>query len=88
MKLYEVSCIVKEVRPKNGVRVSLEEAQTLVEGYVELIHLDDDNILLCDEEGFLKHKSINVLATMQAKRLGWKGRVLVGSVLFLKDKEF
>lgn len=88
MKLYEVGCIAKEVQPKNGVKISLEEAQALVDGYVELFHLNDDNILLCDEEGLLKHKPINTLATIQARGLGWKGSYLVGSVLFLKDKEF
>ena len=88
MKLYEVGCIVKEVQSKNGVKVTLEEAQALVGGSVELVHLDDNNILLCDEEGLLKHKPINTLATIQAKGLGWNGSYLVGSVLFLKDKEF
>lgn len=67
MKLYEVGCIVKDVQPKNGEKISLEEAQALVDGYVELVHLNDDNILLCDEEGLLKHKPINTLATIQAR---------------------
>lgn len=88
MKLYKIGCIAKEVQPKNGEKISLEEAQALVDGYVELIHLDGDNILLCDEEGLLKNKPINTLATIQARGLGWKGSYLVGSVLFLKDKEF
>lgn len=88
MKLYEVGGIIKEVQPKNGEKISLEEAQALVDGYVELIHLDGDNILLCDEEGLLKNKPINTLATIQARGLGWKGSYLVGSVLFFKDKEF
>ena len=88
MKLYEVGGIIKEVQPKNGEKISLEEAQALVDGYVELVHLEDDNILLCDEEGLLKQKPINILATIQAMGLGWKGSYLVGSVLFLKDKEF
>ena len=34
--LYEVGCICKEVQPNNGVKISLEEAQALVGGYVEL----------------------------------------------------
>ena len=88
MKLYEVGGIIKEVQPKNGEKITIVEAQDLVGGYVELVYLDDDNILLCDEEGLLKHKPINTLATIQAKGLGWKGSYLVGSVLFLKDKEF
>ena len=29
MKLYEVGCIVKDVQPKNGEKISLEEAQAL-----------------------------------------------------------
>lgn len=88
VKLYEVGCIVKEVQPKNGEKISLEEARALVDGYVELIHLDGDNILLCDGDGVLRFKRINTLATSHAKQLGWKGSYLVGSVLFLKDKEF
>lgn len=88
MKLYEVGCIIKEVQPKDGVKISLEEAQALIGGYVELVHLENDNILLCDKEGLLKQKPINTLATIQAMGLGWKGSYLVGSVLFLKDKEF
>lgn len=64
------------------------EALALVDGYVELIHLDGDNILLCDDDGVLRFKRINTLATSHAKQLGWKGSYLVGSVLFLKDKEF
>lgn len=67
MKLYKIGCIAKEVQPKNGEKISLEEAQALVDGYVELIHLDGDNILLCDEEGLLKNKPINTLATIQAR---------------------
>lgn len=86
MKLYEVGCIVKEVQPKNGVKITLEETQALVGGYVELVHLDDNNILLCDEEGLLKHKPINTLATIQAKGLGWKGSYLVGSVFIFKGQ--
>jgi hypothetical protein len=34
------------MQPKNGVKITLEEAQALVGGYVELVHLDDNNILL------------------------------------------
>lgn len=88
MKLYEVGCIVKWVQPKNGEKISLEEAQALVGGYVELVHFDGDNILLCDGDGVLMFKRINTLATSHAKQLGWKGSYLVGSVLFLKEKEF
>ena len=82
MKLYEVGCIVKDVQPKNGEKISLEEAQALVDGYVELVHLNDDNILLCDEEGLLKHKPINTLATIQARGLAGKVVIWLGTFYF------
>ena len=89
MKLYEVGCIVKEVQPKNGVKITLEEAQALVGGPPPPAHLDANNILLCDDDRLLQHKPITTFATIHPKRLGWKGICcLVGSVLFLKDKEF
>ncbi len=87
-KLYNVGRSVDEVQPKNGKKFSLEEVQSLVGGHVELIHLNGDNILLCDGDGVLRFKRVNTLATKHAKQLGWKGSYLVGNVLFLKDKEF
>ncbi len=86
-KLYEVGCTVKEVQPKDGKKFTLKEAQSLVGGYVELVHLDGDNILLCDEEGLLKEKPVNQEASIEARRMGWRGGFLVGSILFLKDGE-
>lgn len=87
-KLYTVDYKESDVQPKDGEKFTLEEAQAIVGGYVELVRLDNDNILLCDEEGFIKRKRINIKATLQAKEMGWKGECLCGSVLFLKDKEF
>lgn len=87
-KLYEVGCIVKEVQPKDGKKFTLNETQSLVGGWVEMVHLEGDNILLCDEEGLLKEKPVNQEASVMAKDMGWQGGFLVGSVLFLKDDEF
>lgn len=87
-KLYDVGCTEKEVQPKDGKKFTLQEAQALVGGWVELVHLDGDNILLCDEGGLQKEKAVNQEASILAKRMGWQGGFLVGSVLFLKDKEF
>ena len=87
-KLYEVGCPVREVQPKVGKKFTLQEAQSLVGGWVEVVHLEGDNILLCDEEGLLKEKPVNQEASVMAKRMGWKGGFLVGSVLFLKNNEF
>lgn len=91
-RLYKVMnkgcCIGIEVQPKNGKAFTLEEAQFMVGGYIEVVHLDGDNILVCDEEGRLKDKERNEMATFNATQLGYKGNeYLVGDVLFCKDKE-
>lgn len=80
---------VTEIEPKVGGKFALKEAQTLVGGYVELVRLNDDNIMLLDEEGLLKSKEINLQAMRYAHQLGWMNcDILVGDVLFLKDNEF
>lgn len=79
---------VIEIEPNVGGKFELKEAQTLVGGYVELVHLNDDNIMLLDEEGLLENKEVNLPAMRYAQRLGWCGGLLVGNILFLKDNEF
>lgn len=77
-----------EVQPENGEVFTLEEAQAMVGGYIEVVHLKDDDILVCDEEGRLKDKERNEFATFMAVQLGYKGNeYLVGDVLFCKDNE-
>lgn len=88
-KIYSVAgSVMEEVVPNDGKKFSLEEAQAIVDGYVELIHLEGDDILLCDEEGLIKNKPVNIMATKHAKQLGWRGDFLVGNVMFLKNGEF
>lgn len=91
-RLYKVMdkgcCTGIEVQPKNGKAFTLEEAQAMVGGYIEVVHLKDNDILVCDEEGRLKDKERNEIATFRATQLGYKGNeYLVGDVLFCKDNE-
>jgi hypothetical protein len=52
-----------EIQPLNGVNWSLEELQTLVGGYIEVIGTKDGRFLVIDEEGKLKRKPLNAAAT-------------------------
>lgn len=63
---------------------TLEEAQALVGGYVEVVYLPDGRQMLIDEEGKLKRKPVNVEATML---YGRRNDVIVGDVVVL-EKEF
>ena len=80
---------VSEIKPRNGKKFGLDEAQALIGGYVEVIHLKDDNIILIDEDGLYKNLQINFQATKAAGQLGWPfSEWLVGNALICKDNEF
>lgn len=86
-KVMENGSAYFDVNPKDGNKFTLEEAQAMVGGYIEVVHLNDGRILVCDEEGRLKQKRVNKNATKEAYKLGYKGHFLVGDVLFCKDNE-
>lgn len=54
---------VIEVAPENGTDFSLEELQTIVGGWIEIVNLRDGRLLCLDEEGKLKGKERNHVAT-------------------------
>jgi hypothetical protein len=59
----------------------LEDVQAAVGGYVELVHLQGGLILLVDEEGKLKHKRGNLMASAIA------GHTIVGDVLLCRIED-
>lgn len=73
-----------EVKPANGREFTLEEVQALVGGYVEMVALPrKGESLLCDEEGMLKNKRLNL--NFHCNHTPW---ALLGDVLVVKQGEF
>jgi hypothetical protein len=62
---YRTDGTIEELQPANGVNWSLEELQLLVGGWIEVTRTLDGRFLVVDEEGKLKRKEVNVLATKQ-----------------------
>jgi len=60
---------------------TLEEAQKIVGGYVQLVDLRGEGCLLVDEEGLLKRKYVNPVATALYNKL-FKGNI-VGDVIHI-----
>lgn len=86
--LYDTIGNVTEIQPDEGETFSLSKLQSLVGGYIQIVHLDDGKILVCDEEGRIKGKECNKLATIYASNLGFDGGCdLVGNVLFCEDNQ-
>lgn len=54
------------ITPKNGIDFSLEELQKYVGGYIEIINVFSQ-IMIIDDEGKLKGKEINPVATQLAR---------------------
>lgn len=56
---------IAEIAPKNGRDFQLEEAQSLVEGYIEVLFLNSDWIMIINEDGKFS-KEYNQKATQIA----------------------
>lgn len=83
----ETVSVIKSDKPTMtvyDVEPTLEEAQKVVGGYVELIDLDGLGCFLVDEEGKLKRKPINDQATKLYNQL-FDG-VIVGDVIHIKQE--
>jgi hypothetical protein len=79
--------VIKDNKPRlteYEVEPTLEEAQKVVGGYVELVDLDGLGCLLVDEEGRLKRKPINEQATKLYNQL-FDG-VIVGDAILIKPE--
>lgn len=78
-----------EVAPENSKRFELEEAQKLVGGYIQIIHLGNDEVMILDEEGKLKGYPANHEASFIAlsrKAIHWTDYI-VGDVVICKNNE-
>lgn len=73
---------ISEISPGNGKTFNLEEAQAHVEGYIEIVLLNDDQIMIVNEEGKFD-KRYNVIATAIANLHNalWAGDYICGDVV-------
>lgn len=71
-----------EVQPKNGTDFSLEELQGFVGGYIEIVRMDDEHLMVVNEEGKVYGLPINMTASMLIMR-----DTIVGDVLVCKSNE-
>lgn len=81
IKSSGVAC---EVKPDNGNKFSLARLQELVGGYIEAVPVGKGHYVICDEEGKLKNKPLNIPATVM---FGRDFDPFVGDVLVCKKTE-
>ena len=74
---------LKEIQSKED-SPSLEQAQKFVGGYVECVHLDTGTLIV-DEEGKLKNKDVNQVASkMYADKYG-DADIIVGDAIYIPN---
>ena len=71
-----------ELNPKNGTDFSLEELQKIVGGYIEIVNLNEEYIMVVNEEGKLLGLPANPSATIIARQ-----GLIVGDVLVCRREE-
>lgn len=86
-KIYKMNGEVLYIEPKNGENFSLEELQKIVRGYIEILPLDDDEIMVLNEEGKCKNLGINLMATSLMLCAGYRHDFIVGDVLVCRSDE-
>lgn len=84
-KLFTTDGLTKEVYPANGKSFSLEEMQSYVGGYIEMVFIDGKTWVV-NEEGKLNHLAPNVNATNESG-IRERGDFFVGNVLCCVDCE-
>ena len=73
-KLFKTDGSVVEIKPASGKRFSISEAQRYVGGYVGIVHLDNGERLLVNEDGYMiglprNEKATGVLGSIGSKEM-------------------
>lgn len=61
--IYKAHGEVINIEPRNGKDFSLSELQAIVSGYIEIVPLNGNSIMVVNEEGKLKGLAMNNAAT-------------------------
>ena len=83
-KAHEMVCATETVKvePRNGSDFSLEELHEFIGGWIEIVRLDNEKIMVVDEEGKLKGLPFNVAATLEYNdRTGRHDDIILGNAL-------
>ena len=86
--LYRIGEKPKKIEPLNGTDFQLEEVWDLIGGYVQVVPLHGGNIMLVDEDGYMKQLPVNIEATAWVMRHCDYPNLIVGTALLCKSKEF
>jgi hypothetical protein len=79
--LYLANGEIVPVLPSNGVSFTLGELKKFVKGFVQMIYLTDERVMIINEEGKFNSSKHNDCATTLAKNVLTPGDFIVGDAL-------
>ena len=81
--MIDITIIPVDGQPhRKTLNGSLEEFQTIIDGYIEVANVSSYELLLVDEDGIMKKKSINKIASILAKTN------ILGTAILIKKEDF
>lgn len=86
-KIYKTDGTITTVEPKNGTDYSLEELKEIVDGHIEVLYLNDEEMMVLNEEGKILGLDLNDNATAIISEAGYWDDFIVGDVLVCKNDE-
>jgi hypothetical protein len=78
---------IEAIMPTNGNAFTANEIHALVDGYLECLTLPDGRLMWLDEEGKLKEKVLNLVATFLALDVLQHGDTIVGTAVITTRAE-
>lgn len=80
--------LVRDVRPSDGSSFNLKECQQVVDGYIEIVHLQPDMVMVINEEGkFMKEYNSVATIIARAHNAIFPNDYISGNCLICKNEE-
>lgn len=71
----------EDYTPKNGKTFEFDELKGIVDGYIEIVRLNDGRVIVIDLEGKSKNKAVNIPATNILRRDHFTTDYIVGTAI-------
>ena len=71
----------EDYTPKNGKTFELDEMYGIVEGYIDIIRLNDGRVIIVDSQGKALNKAVNIPATNILRRDHYTTDYIVGTAI-------
>jgi len=81
--MIDITVIPVDGQPhRKTLNGSLEEFQTIIDGYIEVVKVSSYELLLVDEDAVRKNKNVNRIASVLAKK------IILGTAILIKIDDF